>query len=126
MGRRTRGVEVEKWGVMVCLCVHRGTGGTHTLNTTGYHGGGPLLIRIPLMPVGNLLDRHALSTHTQTHSGGWLTTPTPLCSSLLLLENGHNGCRRVLASDEAQNEVLTSARWIDITTGDKATENIQS
>lgn len=72
--------------VCVCVCVERGGGG-HTLNTTGYHRGGPSLIHIPLMPVGNLLDRHSPSTHTQTHSRDSLATPTPLT----LLENGHNG-----------------------------------
>jgi len=46
----------------------------------------PTLIRIPLISVGNLLDRHLCETHSQTHS------PPPPCSkSLTLSENGHNG-----------------------------------
>lgn len=79
------------WGELgfVCLCVHRGgVGRGHTLNTIGYHCGGPSLIHIPLMPAGNLLDRHTLSMHTQTGSE---TTPTLLYSSFPLLESGDNG-----------------------------------
>lgn len=75
-----------------CLCVHcRGVGRGHALNTIGYHCGGPSLIHIPLMPAGNLLDRHALSMHTQTCSE---TTPTLLHSSFPLLESGDNGMDR--------------------------------
>lgn len=75
--------------VCVCLCVHCGVVGRgHTLNTIGYHCGGPSLIHIPLMPAGNLLDRHTLSMHTQTGSE---TTPTLLYSSFPLLESGDNG-----------------------------------
>ena len=54
--------------VCVCVCVCVRVEGGHTLNTTGYHRGGPSLIHIPLMPVGNLLDRHTLPTHTRTHT----------------------------------------------------------
>lgn len=49
-------VVVGKVGVGVVVVVV-GWGG-YTLNTTGYYHGGPSLIHIPLIPVGNLLDRH--------------------------------------------------------------------
>lgn len=55
--RENTGVEVMA-AVVVVGKVVVGGGGGYTLNTTGYYHGGPSLIHIPLIPVGNLLDRH--------------------------------------------------------------------
>lgn len=66
----------------VFVCIDEGWGGD-SLDTIGYHGGGPSLIHIPLMPVGNLWDRHALSqTHPDAHP------PPPRWSPLPLLRTG--------------------------------------
>lgn len=68
--------------------------GGYTLNTTGYYHGGPSLIHIPLIPVGNLLDRHTWSkrTHTQTNSHPYKHTRHPhTARTHSLIENGHNG-----------------------------------
>lgn len=73
----------EGCGQLWCVvCIEEGWGGDSLDTTTaaGYHRGGPSLIHIPLMPVGNLWDRHALSKH-KTHS----PPPTPLRSQLPLL-----------------------------------------
>lgn len=105
--------------MFVCVCVHRGKGGggTHSQHHWIPRRWSLADSHSPNASWQPLGQAHSLRAHTNTLGGDWLTTPTPLRSSLLLLENGHNGCGRVLASDEAQIEVLTSARRIDITTG---------
>lgn len=91
MGRlRTQGQGVEGWAVVVCIEEGWGGNGLDATIASGYHCGGPSLIHIPLMPVGNLWDRHALPKHTETHS------PPPRRSGgrSRFLERGHNGVER--------------------------------
>lgn len=74
--KRTEGRRWWRWKKKE-LGLERGV--THTLNTTGYLHGGPSTIHIPLISVGNLLDRHTKCWHTHTHTPpltDTLTTPT--------------------------------------------------
>lgn len=84
----------------VFVCIEEGWGGA-SLDTTGNHGGGPSLIPVPLMPAGNLWDRHALSKHAQTPSPPPRWSPLPL----LRMWRQWRGWAGALAEAQMRSEV---------------------